>query len=1589
MMLGLALLGGCSPFGNLSKVGRNFRPGLLAAPTPSPAGQLAFGTQPSTTGNTDTQLVIQPVVQIRDLDGNLVMSATNTVTLKGYSDADCTAEVMGGISAQSNPVSAVAGVATFAQVRVLKTNVIRIGASSGTLNSACSNAVAISPGAAAQIVFATQPSAAGNADTNLSTQPVVQVQDASGNIKTDFTGPITLYANANPSSCGLVSDIVGGASGNSVSASAGVATFSALRVLKASAVRLRATDGTLQQCSSAIAISAGAATQLAFSTQPSATGNADSDLASQPTVQVLDANSNLVTSATNAVTLKGFSDAGCSSEVMSSVTAQTNPVNAASGVAVFAQVRILKTSVIRLRASSGTLTSACSNAMTLSAGAPTQLVFSTQPSTTGNADTNLSTQPVVQVLDANANLVSSATDAVTLKGYSDASCSTEVPGSLSVQTNPLNAASGVSTFAQVRVLKTSVIRIGASSGTLTAACSNALTISPGAFDPNTSAVISDQAFITANNSRFATITVTVTDSNGNGISGSSVALSASPGGITITGSPATSNASGIATFTVRSGSTGQQTLSATADAVAITDTETVDFVAPSYFSMARTSYVIKEGTSTFTDGANTVTLSRTDDTRAAQLTLQWQTGTETNRFTPGSTTVSFGVGENTKAVPLSNFSITGDSVRNGDLFFTLRLHSPTNGHELSDDAFAKVWIVDDELPGDFMFDNSLYTIKDNAGSATLRVVRMGDPSGAVSVEVTFSSGSAIGGTDFTATPQTVSFGAGEIEKTVMVPVADVASHRSFYASLEYLGGPSRLRAPTQAKVRILDALEVNNCDPYNTSSGVNNGFGGGAGTVGNPYQICSLGQLGRMKALQVASAGALRTLYFKLMADLDADPTLDSDYTTAGVQAFSEITECPLSFDGNERIVWNFRQTVTGSRHGFFTLGTVNLGGVASTFKNFNLEGAVIIGSSADRIGLLEGESSDTGFGTMPGVRANLYASGRISAPGFGELGGLIGRSYRIATVTHENNFIVSRLIGSSGIGGYVGRNFSGDNQTLPPSAPRTITVVEGTANLGGFIGQNESARLTLSSGQFNSVMLWNASGTAAGWGGIIGGSTTAAQASPGLALNGVRVETWQYGPSGRYAGGIGSLACNNNGATPCSVNLSNLTIHAYLFSDQQTGVQYAGGGVGEFTGDGAIQITNSTFRGSHTGPTSGNSNREAQGGVMGRASMGTGGSLTLSGNFSDMSFSYSRFATQVGGILGYLSINSTNGVTAYLDNNQYSGSMNLSGGGEYVGGILGLALSRSSGSASTVRISGQSGSKTFNTGSITVDTSAGDTVRFVGGLIGGYVQRGNGSLQVQNAYNTGPISCDLDYDNTQACGGLIGNVSGYDPGSSTLAISDSFNTGSVSARRDLGGLIGQFSIQSGPTIVAGIERAYSTGAVTLKEDGVGSPIGEAGGFIGIISVAGSSTLAVSKSYSSGSVENIGPNSNEIAGFIGTVSGNVGVSNCYTTSNIISSELALTSPGFMNVTGGVPTLSNVHAYQTQLTNGNAQYGLVSGVTPVNSWFYNGSLGTTNASNVSQNAAWFTNQTNFTGWDFTNVWELTNGTYPTLRNMPTP
>ena len=79
-----------------------------------------------------------------------------------------------------------------------------------------------------------------------------------------------------------------------------------------------------------------------------------------------------------------------------------------------------------------------------SAGAATQLVFTTEPVGYVLSGTAFSTQPVVTIEDANGNTVTSSTDSIQLAitsgtGYSGAT--------LSCTTNPLAAVSGVAQFA--------------------------------------------------------------------------------------------------------------------------------------------------------------------------------------------------------------------------------------------------------------------------------------------------------------------------------------------------------------------------------------------------------------------------------------------------------------------------------------------------------------------------------------------------------------------------------------------------------------------------------------------------------------------------------------------------------------------------------------------------------------------------------------------------------------------------------------------------------------------------------------------------------------------------------------------------------------------------------------------------------------------------------------------------------------------------------------------------------------------------------------------------------------------------------------
>jgi hypothetical protein len=228
-----------------------------------------------------------------------------------------------------------------------------------------------------------------------------------------------------------------------------------------------------------VTLTSGAATKLAFSTQPTvgqniqATGTGTFSVS----VSVQDANANTVTTATNAVTL------AIGTNPSAGVLACTNTggltVNAVSGVASFTGCSITKVgSGYTLAATSSPVLTppANANAFTITAGAASQLVFTTEPVAGVPLGTNFATSPKVSVEDANGNVVTSDTGTVTLaiaSGPGGASLSCSNPGFPTIA-----AVAGVATFTNCQINGTLIgtFTLQATRSGLTTATSNPVVI---------------------------------------------------------------------------------------------------------------------------------------------------------------------------------------------------------------------------------------------------------------------------------------------------------------------------------------------------------------------------------------------------------------------------------------------------------------------------------------------------------------------------------------------------------------------------------------------------------------------------------------------------------------------------------------------------------------------------------------------------------------------------------------------------------------------------------------------------------------------------------------------------------------------------------------------------------------------------------------------------------------------------------------------------------------------------------------------------------------------------------------------------------
>src|SRR2546425_767840 len=522
--------------------------------TPAAANKLVFSQQPSnaTGGSAITPAV---AVQVQDQFGNVVTSGSGSnasITIAIGSNPG--AGTLSGTTTQS----AVSGVATFSNLSIEKPGTgYTLTASSTGLTGATSTAFNITVGAATKLAFGTQPSNTA-AGTSISPAVTVQVQDAGGNLVTTSTASITVAIGTNPGS-GTLSGTT------TVSAVSGVATFSALSIDKTgTGYTLTATStGVTSATSSTFNITPGTANKLAFSQQPSNT-TAGQPITPAVTVQVQDANSNLVTTSTASITVAIGTNPG------GGTLSGTLTQSASGGIATFGNLSINKAGTgYALTASSSGLTGATSAAFNITAGSATKFVVTgsgTQTAGTGNTltitaedafgNTDIGFGPNVNLTFSGAN-----------PGLDPTS---NVPTATNKNNQPVVFGTGTPVTFTNGVTTTSMVLYKAETANIVVSDGPAIT-TPGTLTVVVSAAAANKLAVSGSTGNLSSgtiraLTATIEDAFGNTITSDtrSVTFAQTSGTGSLTGLGSRNAVAGVATLTVTGNLAGSVTITASA-----------------------------------------------------------------------------------------------------------------------------------------------------------------------------------------------------------------------------------------------------------------------------------------------------------------------------------------------------------------------------------------------------------------------------------------------------------------------------------------------------------------------------------------------------------------------------------------------------------------------------------------------------------------------------------------------------------------------------------------------------------------------------------------------------------------------------------------------------------------------------------------------------------------------------------------------------------------------------------------------------------------------------------------------------------------
>lgn len=168
------------------------------------------------------------------------------------------------------------------------------------------------------------------------------------------------------------------------------------------------------------------------------------------------------------------------------------------------------------------------------------------------------------------------------------------------------------------------------------------------------------------------------------------------------------------------------------------------------------------------DGTVTLTVVRMGNTNlAASVDFATADGTAVSGedYFGASGTLAFGPGETTQLIEIA---LMGDAASPASLDFSLTLWAPGGNASIGAVSVATVEVENNQSL--VQFAAGTYAVDADAGTVTLTVSRVGNTLLAASLDYATTDGTAAVGVDYTAASGTLSFLAGQTNKTISVPV---------------------------------------------------------------------------------------------------------------------------------------------------------------------------------------------------------------------------------------------------------------------------------------------------------------------------------------------------------------------------------------------------------------------------------------------------------------------------------------------------------------------------------------------------------------------------------------------------------------------------------------------------------------------------------------------------------------------------------------------------------------------------------------------------------------------------------------------------